>query len=163
MPEGRAIDSRASVDLPYEQVRDVVHADALAIFQRATKVAEERRGESVAALSVELGGLVVRREITVTIRGIREDTAPAGDRPPVTCLEFEWQAADSPEWFPTMKAELRISPLSSSETEVALVSVYTPPMGVLGTAMDTIVRRVAEASVRGFVAAVVRQISADQR
>jgi len=158
MPEGQAIESRACIDRPYEQVRDLLRADALAIFSHATKVAEERRGEGVAALNVNLGGLEVRREITVTIRGIREDRAPVGDHPPVTSLEFEWQAADSPGWVPTMKAELRFRMLSSSETEVMLVGVYTPPRGILGTAFDAVFGGVAEASVQGFVAAVVQQI-----
>lgn len=163
MPEGRAIESRATVELPYAQVRDVIRADALSIFHRATKVAEERSGEGVAVLSVSLGGIEVTRDIIVTVRGIREDTTSAGERSPTTCLSLEWKAADSPGFFPTMEAELRIRSTSSTETEVKLVGTYRPPMGILGTAIDAVVGRLAEKSVHGFVAAVVEQIGLEPR
>jgi hypothetical protein len=158
MPDGRAIESRATIELPYPRVRDVLRADALSIFHRATKVAEERSGEGVAALSVNLAGIEMTRDIIVTVRGIREDPAAGDERPVVTSLDLEWKAADSPGFFPTMKAELRISPESSSRTEVMLVGTYKPPMGILGSAIDAVVGRLAEASVHGFVAAVVEQI-----
>ena len=61
-----------------------------------------------------------------------------------------------------MSAELRVYPLSFTETQVELVGNYDPPMGALGTALDAVLgHRIAEASVHRFVRAIVERLRQD--
>lgn len=77
----------------------------------------------------------------------------------MTSIELCWQAADTPGLFPAMNAELRVYPLSFTETQIELVGSYEPPMGVLGSAVDAVVgHRVAEASVHRFVRAICERL-----
>jgi ribosome-associated toxin RatA of RatAB toxin-antitoxin module len=159
MSKGRAIRAFDYVNQPYEQVRDAVKRDALAIFQRATKIAEERSEDVVASLSVNLAGLEIHKDITIRVGQIEETESGHSKLSRVTHVELEWQAADTPGLFPAMKGELAIYPLSFTETQVELKGHYEPPMGVLGSAVDALVgHRLAEASVHRFVRAVVDRL-----
>ena len=54
-----------------------------------------------------------------------------------------------------MAAELLIYPLSRDETQIELDGRYTPPLGALGGALDSLIgHRVADASVHRFVSDV---------
>jgi hypothetical protein len=58
-----------------------------------------------------------------------------------------------------MSAELSAWPLSASETQLEIEGVYEPPLGVVGTAIDTAVgHRIAEASVYRFLEDIVEQL-----
>jgi cell division ATPase FtsA len=147
------------VNHPYEAVRDALSADIGGIFQRATKVAEERRDELVAALEVSIGGLQVSKDVTIQVGAIREQGAVHAR---VTHVELAWQAAAQPALFPMMKADLRIYGLSPTETQIDLSGEYEPPLGLLGSAIDAVVgHRLAEASVHRFVRAVVERLRHD--
>jgi len=147
------------VNHPYEPVRDAIHRDAAGIIQKATRVAEQRSGELVAALSVDVSGVHVSKEVAIHVGAIR-DEGQLFSR--VTHVELEWQAADSPGLFPVMKADLKVYPLSPTETQIELVGEYEPPLGVLGGAIDAVVgHRLAEASVHRFVRAVVETLRQD--
>ena len=80
----------------------------------------------------------------------------------MTRVPLRWQARDTPGLFPAMQAELKIYPLSFTETQVELSGHYDPPMGVLGSAVDAMVgHRLAEASVHRFVRAIVERLRQD--
>ena len=73
-------------------------------------------------------------------------------------------AKDSPGFFPVMKADLALYPLSSTETQIDLSGQYEPPMGPLGKALDAMVgHRIAEASVHRFVGAVADRLRQQMR
>lgn len=147
------------VNHPYESVRDAVRADAAGILQRATMMAEKRGGEIVAALEVNIAGLRVSKEVVVRVGAIREEGSVHSR---VTHVELEWQAREQPGLFPAMKADLRIYPLSPTETQIDLEGDYEPPLGLLGSAVDAVVgHRLAEASVHRFVRAVVERLRQD--
>jgi ribosome-associated toxin RatA of RatAB toxin-antitoxin module len=147
------------VNQPYERVRDAVRSDALAIFQRATKLAEDRSEAVVAALRVNLAGIELSKDIAIEIASIEEEVSPGSSLGRVTHVRLEWQAAKSPGLFPAMKGDLRIYPLSHTETQVELVGEYSPPMGLLGNVIDAVAgHRIAEASVHGFIRAVVERL-----
>ena len=150
------------VNQPYEPVRDTLTKDALTIFQRATKLAEDRSGDLVAALSIDLAGVQLSKDIAIEVGEIREETHESSELSRRTCIFLHWQAAESPGLFPAMSAELRVYPLSFTETQVELIGSYEPPMGVLGTALDAVVGyRIAEASVHRFVRAIVERLRQD--
>src|SRR5688572_27787934 len=147
------------VNHPYELVRDAMRADTAGILQRATRVAEERGDEIVAALEVSVAGLRVSKDVTIRVGAIREEGSVHAR---VTHVELEWQAREQPGLFPIMKADLRLYSLSPTETQVELSGDYEPPLGLLGGALDAVVgHRLAEASVHRFVRAVVERLRQD--
>ena len=147
------------VNQPYESVRNIITEQGLAIFQRATKLAEDRSGDLVAALSVNLAGVEVSKDISIQVGEVREETHGNSELSRVTSINLSWQATESPGLFPAMDAELKVYPLSFSETQVELWGSYDPPMGVLGSALDAVVgHRIAEASVHRFVRAIVERL-----
>jgi hypothetical protein len=163
MSEARTVRAYDYVNQPYEPVRDAIGRDAKSIFERATHVAEQRSESIAGALSVDIAGIEVRKNIDITILSIEEDKpASGGALSRVTHVKLEWQASESAKLFPLMHADLRIYPLSHTETQVELVGEYDPPMGVLGTVVDAIAgHRIAEASVHRFVRSLVEQLRAD--
>src|SRR5690606_33639707 len=150
------------VNQPYEPVRDALKQNALIIFRRATKLAEDRSGDLAASLRVDLGGLEVARDIAITVGEIREATSGHGQLSRETQLRLNWPAAESPALSPAMHAERKVYPLSFTETQVELSGSYDPPMGVLGSAVARVVgHRLAEASVHRFVRAIVERLRSD--
>jgi hypothetical protein len=71
-------------------------------------------------------------------------------------LMLRWEAA-SPggELFPVLDADLTLAPYGAPASLLALAGVYRPPLGAVGAVPDRVVlRRVAEAAIRGFVTQV---------
>ena len=142
------------VNHPYEQVRDVLSSDALAVFQSATKAAASRAQSIASALRVDIAGIGVETDIKISVNKIERKAAEAM-ADPITRLQLEWEAALRPRLFPLMTAELSIYPLTASETQLDFSGVYKPPLGALGKAVNTIVgHRIAEVSVHRFVSDV---------
>jgi len=154
MSKGREIRCYDYVNHPYEQVRDALSKDALAVFQSATKAAASRARSIASELRVEMGGIGVQADIIISIKKIDEKVSePMGG--PVTRLQLEWESAKIPSLFPLMKADLSIYPLTGTETQLDFSGVYEPPLGTLGKAVNAIVgHRIAEVSVHRFVSDV---------
>jgi hypothetical protein len=142
------------VNHPYEQVRDALSKDALAVFQSATNAAASRARSIASALRVDIDGIGVEADIRISVKNI-EEKAPEAMPARVhhlTRLRLEWEAARMPRLFPLMKAELFIYPLNATETQLDFVGLYEPPLGALGKAVNAIVGdRIAEVSVHRFV------------
>ncbi|MGE0792520.1 MAG: hypothetical protein AB7S26_43015 [Sandaracinaceae bacterium] len=149
------------VNHPYERVRDAVRAEPLALFARATKAAAARSEDVATALSVDLAGIEISRDVDIQIRGVSED-AGKGELHRSTHVALAWSASESARLFPLMEAELRVYPLSHTETEIELVGEYEPPLGALGAVIDAAVgHRIAEASVHRLVRSVVEHLRTD--
>ena len=154
MSKGREIRCYDYVNHPYEQVRDALSKDALAVFQSATKAAASRARSIASELRVDIGGIGVEADIIISVNehrgeGLRRHGGP------VTRLQLEWQAAKMPSLFPLMKAELSIYPLTGTETQLDFSGLYEPPLGAVGKALNAIVgHRIAEVSVHHFVSDV---------
>jgi hypothetical protein len=151
MTKGREIRCFDYVNHPYARVRDALAANALEVFRSATQAAAARAHSVASQLRVDIGGIEVGADIEISVREIEERPADATSSPR-TCLQLTWEAAKRPHLFPFMRAELAIYPLTASETQLDFSGCYEPPLGVLGSAMDSIVgHRVAEVSVHRFV------------
>lgn len=151
MSKGREIRCYDYVNHPYEQVREVLGRDALAVFQSATKAAASRAESVASELRVDLGGIALEADIKISLKSIDEKRHSATSGP-VTKLHLEWEAAKMPRLFPFMKANLAIYPLTSTETQLDFSGVYVPPLGALGKAVNAIAgHRIAEVSVHRFV------------
>jgi hypothetical protein len=162
MSETHTVRAYDYVNQPYEPVRDAIRKDAKSIIERATHVAEKRSESIAGSLSVDIAGIEIRKNVDITIHSVEEDEPSGSSLSRVTHVKLEWKASESANLFPAMHADLRIYPLSHTETQVELVGKYEPPMGVLGNVVDALAgHRIAEASVHRFVRSLVEQIRAD--
>ncbi len=151
MTTGREIRCYDYVNHPYERVRNALQQDALTVFQSATKTAAHRAQSVAAELHVDIGGIGVKSDIKIAVTKVEEETLDA-IRTPTTRLLLEWEAATMPRFFPLMKGELSIYPLTPTETQLDFSGVYQPPFGAVGKTMNAIVgHRIAEVSVHDFV------------
>jgi hypothetical protein len=151
MSKGPEIRCYDYVNHPYEQVREVLSRDALAVFQSATKAAVVRARSVAAELRVDLGGIALQADIKIEVKNI-EEKEPEAMSGPVTRIQLEWEAATLPRLFPFMHGNLDIYPLTSTETQLDFSGVYEPPLGPLGKAMNAIAgHRIAEVSVHRFI------------
>jgi hypothetical protein len=151
MSKRREIRCYDYVNHPYEQVREALSQDALAVFQSATKSAASRAQSVAAELRVDIGGIAVEADIKISVKSI-EEKGREGMSPPVTRLQLEWEAAKMPRLFPLMKADLTVYPLTSTETQLDFSGVYEPPLGALGKAVNAVAgHRIAEVSVHRFI------------
>jgi hypothetical protein len=149
------------VNHPYARVREALAADPAAIFRAATRAAASRAESIAAELHVTVGGLDVGTAIRVSTGEITETReGPRGG--PVTTIPVYWEAANHPGLFPLMSADLKVYPLTSTETQIDFLGKYEPPLGLLGGALDALVlHRIADASVDRFVGDVVRYLRAE--
>ena len=154
MSNGREIRCYDYVNHSYEQVRDALSSDAVAVFQAATNTAASRARSVASQLRVDIGGIGVEADIKISVHKV-EEKAPEAMASPSTRLQLEWEAATMPRLFPLMKAELSIYPLTTTETQLDFLGHYEPPLGALGKAMNAVAgHRIAEASVHRFVSDV---------
>jgi hypothetical protein len=154
----REIRSFDYVNHPYERVRDVLKADASGVFRLATRAATSRAESVASELRVQVAGLEVAATIDIQTGSIEE--VPAGPGATRTLrIPIVWKAAERPNLFPVMNAELSVYALTGTETQLDFKGHYDPPLGPLGTAIDAAVgHRIAEASVHRFVAEIARYL-----
>src|ERR1700686_5083236 len=105
MSTGREIRCFDYVNHPYEQVRDALTKDAPAVFHAATKAAAARAQSVASELRVNIAGIGVATDITISVNRIEEKISETAATP-VTRLRLEWEAANLPGLFPFMQAEL---------------------------------------------------------
>lgn len=160
----KAISVYDYVNHPYQAVRDKLTAEAAEVFRNATKVAATRAKSVASELHINFAGIEVGTDIDIAVKSIEEQPKTVMSSP-MTRIFLEWQAAKMPGLFPFMKAELQIYPLTATETQLSLSGNYEPPLGVVGSLINSVVgHRIAEASVHQFitdVAAYLRKELAD--
>ena len=158
MSRGQKIRTYDYVNHPFEKVRDALSSNPLAVFQAATKTAAARANSLASELRVDLAGVTLGADIAISVKDIVQ-TKAKGTSGPSTLIHLEWEGANRPHLFPFMKADLAIYPLTGTETQLDFCGQYTPPLGVLGSALDAAVgHRIAEASVHRFIGDVARHL-----
>ena len=98
------------------------------------------------------------RLVNVHFRDLAADGGPAH-------LALRWEAiGPGGELFPTLDADITLSPAGEHGTTLTLAGVYRPPPGNLGGELDQVVlRRVAEATIHTFVNRIADAIIAPAR
>lgn len=146
------------VNHPYDAVRDALVANAVGVFSSATNAASSRAAAVAAALRMPLGGLEVAAPIVIS-PGNTTELPPGTGHTAKLVISFTWKAADRPELFPTMNADLSVYALTSTETQLDFSGHYDPPLGPFGSAIDAAVGyRIAQASVHRFVTDVAQYL-----
>ncbi|MGH3197786.1 MAG: hypothetical protein ACRDOH_00850 [Streptosporangiaceae bacterium] len=76
-------------------------------------------------------------------------------------LALRWEATGvGGGLFPVLDADLKLAPAGDQGTVLTMAGAYRPPLGSLGEALDrAVLRRVAAATIRSFVARVAAQIT----
>lgn len=147
----KSIDVYDYVNYPYDRVCEKLKRDALEVFRSATKVAAVRARSIASELHVSIAGIEIGTDIAIRVIGIEELPMSAAHGP-TTVISLEWEATTAPRLFPFMEAELSVFPLTPTETQLHLSGNYVPPLGVLGSLIDSVVgHRIAEASVHQFI------------
>lgn len=95
MDKGREIRCYDYVNHSYERVRDVLKQNTLVVFQLATKTAASRAESVAAELHVDFGGIGVKSDSKISVKGVEEKTGDALSTP-ATQLLLEWEAATAP-------------------------------------------------------------------
>ena len=140
------------VNHSFDDVCEALTSHSNEIFHNATKSAETRAGKVAAGLHVKVAGIEIGKEIIVDVKSY-VDVESQFERK--TTVRLEWKAADAPQLFPTMKAQLHVYPITGSETQLDFQGEYDPPLGLLGKAIDVVIgHRIADATVHHFVSEV---------
>jgi hypothetical protein len=146
------------VDRPYEAVCNLLRSRVEEVLQRATNSAGERARSIVARLHVEAAGVDVGVNVRVEVKRRSEDPGVAG-LPPITHLSIAWKAAQGENLFPSMSADLALSPMTFAETRLEIEGTYRPPLAGVGKAFDAVIgHRIAEAAVHRFLNDVIEEI-----
>jgi hypothetical protein len=76
-------------------------------------------------------------------------------------LALRWEATGAGGGlFPVLDADLKLAPTGDQGTLLTIAGAYRPPLGSLGEALDrALLRRVAGATIRAFLARVAAQIT----
>jgi len=105
-------------------------------------------------LRLTVGGGAITRRVDAEVGPL--ESGPASLRVPLG-----WQAFVHPSLFPVMNGELHVSDIGGNGIALRLVGEYRAPLGAVGAVGDVLAgRRVAEKSLRGFLAEVARRLEA---
>lgn len=75
-------------------------------------------------------------------------------------VSFTWQAHSRTSLFPTFDADLQLSPIGSTQTQLILRGRYRPPIGTLGRHADQLLlHRVADATIRAFLTDIASDLA----
>src|SRR5579859_4403456 len=76
-------------------------------------------------------------------------------------LAIRWEATGpGGGLFPVLDADLTLAPMGERATILTLAGAYRPPLGAMGAALDRVIlSRVANATIRAFLAQVARRIT----
>jgi hypothetical protein len=136
----------------YEEIRIRVLADPRGLIT-ASAGSAYRYGE---ALSLRLTPLNSHPTFGKTIE---VDLANPYEREDQLVVPMHWWAPGATRLYPHLDGDLEFAPLGSLSTQITLMGSYDPPFGFVGRRADVmLLHRVAEASVRSFLARVARNL-----
>jgi len=104
-----------------------------------------------------VGAIGLSKLVRVQIRELARTENSAG-------IALRWEATGpGGGLFPVLDADVRLTPAGEHVTLLSMAGSYRPPLGSLGQALDrAILHRVADATIRRFVAKVAARIGGGQ-
>lgn len=113
-----------------------------------------REGDRITAvLAYAQGGRRIERRVEV-------EAAPVQRFAYGVTVHIRWRAARHAELYPELDGHLRLEPRRPSGTSLRFDARYRPPGGSLGETVDrALMHRVAESSVKDFVAGMSRRLA----
>ncbi len=102
------------------------------------------------------GGGRLSREVEVNIGSTHE----RGD---AQVVPLDWRSTDLTGMFPVLSGDLELAPLGANSCRLTLAASYIPPLGDIGRALDhALLHRVAQSTVRSFLARVASSLEEDE-
>ncbi|HYA00184.1 MAG TPA: hypothetical protein VEK76_07505 [Candidatus Binatia bacterium] len=144
------------IDRPFSDVRDEFMAAGTAWLARSA-VAAYKEGEQLSLrVTSAIGPIRLSKKVWVELGepDVRQDrmTHP-----------LSWRAAGATGLFPSMEAELEITPMGRAVTSISFQGSYVPPLGPLGRSADRmLLHRLAEASVRSLLQRVADHVGGEE-
>lgn len=92
------------------------------------------------------GDRLVKRAVVVTVGPVRSRENG------VTSVPIHWEDRSHPALFPTLDADLVVTPLPGDKARLELLARYDPPFGLAGRVIDdALLHGLAESTVRAFL------------
>ena len=145
------------IDRPFPAVRDELAAEGRA-WLADSAVAAYAEGEQLSLRVFSAIG-----PVRLSKRVWAELGEPAV-RPDRVTQPLCWRATGATGLFPSMEAEIDITPMGEGLTSISFHGSYVPPLGPMGRGADRmLLHRVAEASVRALLDRVAHHLEGDGR
>ena len=97
---------------------------------------------------------LLAKKVDVTLGPVREH----GE---ITLIAFAWHATGAASLFPSLDADLEVSPLGEDRSELTLRGRYVPPGGTPGKLIDRLLlHRLADATIRAFLSNLASRLAA---
>jgi hypothetical protein len=105
-------------------------------------------------LRIEIGGGAITRRVDAEV-------GPLINGHGTLRMPVRWKAAEHPNLFPVMVADLHVSDLDGDHIELRFVGEYRAPLGAVGAVADTLAgSRLAEKSLNTFLTDVAHRLEA---
>ena len=145
--------------MPYSIVDAIVRDDPLDLLAAGgRRIDDEVRIELTAHMPGT--GLAVAAEAAFRVGEAEEHPGPI----PSVRVPLAWRATHGQHVFPEMEAYFEAFPTTPTDTELAIVGEYTPPLGVLGAVVDhALMHRVASEAVAELLEAIAGEIKHRRR
>jgi hypothetical protein len=105
-------------------------------------------------LRIEIGGGAITRRVDAEV-------GPLINGHETLRMPVRWKAAEHPNLFPVMVADLHVSDLDGGHIELRFVGEYRAPLGAVGAVADTLAgSRLAEKSLNTFLTDVAHRLEA---
>jgi len=135
------------IERPYADVAARLESGPAEVLSRGLDAAR-RQGEYLRGRVGPTGWpAFVAKTVELGIGDLRRDDAGM-------LLAFSWEAVGGSSLFPRMDADLEVSPFGDVGTQVVLQARYQPPGGAVGRGADRVLHRVAESTIRAYLAGV---------
>ena len=145
--------------MPYAVVDTIVRSDPVGIFASGGRlVDDEVRMELTAHMPGT--GIAVAAEAALRVGDAEEHSGPI----PSVRVPLTWRATHGQHLFPEMEAYFEAFPTTPTDTELAIVGEYVPPLGTVGAVVDhTVMHRVASETVMELLEAIAGEIKHRRR
>ncbi|MGC8628019.1 MAG: hypothetical protein ACP5VR_10825 [Acidimicrobiales bacterium] len=113
-------------------------------------------GEALSDIRVKVGPqgwpMLLAKTVEIT-------TGPVRQHDRTMLVAFSWRATGPGSLFPSLDADIEVSPISPGQSQVALRGRYEPPGGAPGKVADRLVlHRLADATIRAFLSQLALQL-----
>ncbi len=145
--------------MPYLLVDAIVRDDPVALLAKGgRRVGDEVRIELTAHMPGT--GIAMAAEAAVEVGEAEEHPGPI----PSVRIPLAWRATHGEHLFPQMEAYFEAFPTTPTDTELAIVGEYHPPLGPVGALVDhTVMHRVASETVAELLEAIAGEIKHRRR
>ena len=145
--------------MPYALVDTLVREDPLALLASGGRLVDDEVHMELSA-HMPGTGIAVAAEAAFEVGDVEDHPGPI----PSVRVPLSWRATHGQQFFPRMDAYFEAFPTTPTDTELAIVGEYEPPLGAVGALVDhTVMHRVASEAVAELLEAIAGEIKHRRR